>query len=175
MPTSGIPTPLFQALKRSGIQPGQVLIRFYGNNLDFFAECVKREQVEEFVEILPAVSHAQSVTIQRQTDILFLMQSPRQSDAGNVPAKLFEYLGAKRPIIAVGSEGGVVNRIIDEREAGLLSNDPARLARKLEEWVKIKEETGTIPHLPDKCTEGVARADQLAEYETFLLSLLGRN
>jgi hypothetical protein len=37
-----------------------------------------------------------------------------------LPAKVFEYFGARRPILCVPGDGGVVERLLGEAEAGVV-------------------------------------------------------
>ena len=162
------PSQLFEALSRGRFTPDEIKFRFYGWALEYVEEKVREYGVEEFVEILPPVPYKESIALQTGGDALLLMQWNNKADEGNIPAKLFEYLAAKRPIIAVGCETGFVAEEIHRRNAGLLSNDPDKLAAKLREWVEEKKEKKRLPILPESCRKGLSRGEQLAQYQGFL-------
>ncbi len=104
---------------------------------------------------------------QSEADILLLLQRDHSSDEGNVPAKVFEYLGALRPILLLGYEKGVLAGMIRERDAGLISNDPAIIAAQLEAWI-AQLPAGGVPALPETARAGLSRAEQFAVYQAFL-------
>ncbi len=80
--------------------------------------------ITDFVETVPPVSYAESLRIQRNADVLLLLQWNNPREQGNVPAKVFEYLASMRPILGIGYEQGVPAGLIRERGAGLYSSRP---------------------------------------------------
>jgi glycosyltransferase involved in cell wall biosynthesis len=135
------PEPLFQALALLASRPGLDLdrsgfqIRFLGTAPGTVTDLAERHGVAHLVRHLPAVSHRECLAQQAAaTALLFIGWS--DPDLGWLSAKLFEYLGAGRPILAVGPPGGEVSRIL--RECGLpdLSDDPGVIADRLEAWLR---------------------------------------
>ena len=96
------PKPLFQALSEVGFDPKDVRVQFYGNGLDIIRDQADRLGVKDFVEIYPPVPYDDSVDTQRRADVLLLLQWNDPREQGNVPAKLFEYLAVRRPILSIG-------------------------------------------------------------------------
>jgi hypothetical protein len=72
-------------------------------------------------------------------DILLLFQWSDKRDEGNLPGKIFEYLYARRPILLIGYEHGVADRLIRERGAGLASNSPEQIRDQLRAWIEHKQ------------------------------------
>jgi glycosyltransferase involved in cell wall biosynthesis len=68
---------------------------------------VERSAVANLVEMPGYLSHADSVALLRSADLLFLPMHalPRGECAHIVPGKTYEYLAAKRPILAAVPEG----------------------------------------------------------------------
>ena len=54
---------------------------------------------------------------QQEADLLLLVDHPRPGPASNVPTKLYEYLGAGRPILAI-CDTGMVTRLLEQTGAG---------------------------------------------------------
>ena len=54
---------------------------------------------------------------QQEADLLLLVDHPRSGPASNVPTKLYEYLGAGRPILAI-CDTGMVTRLLAQTGAG---------------------------------------------------------
>lgn len=64
------------------------------------------------------VSHREALKIQRSSQVLLLVEIDSEETRGIIPGKLFEYIAAKRPILAVGPENWDVARILQETGAG---------------------------------------------------------
>jgi glycosyltransferase involved in cell wall biosynthesis len=76
------------------------------------------------------LSRAQSLALQRRADALVLITAPQL--AWELPGKLFEYLGASRPVLALAS-GNEAARVVDETGVGwnVPPDDPAAIAAAL--------------------------------------------
>ncbi|MBK9456576.1 MAG: hypothetical protein IPO24_13790 [Bacteroidetes bacterium] len=57
-----------------------------------------------------------------QSTVLLLLLNDTQDIMGRIPAKLFEYLAAKRPVLAIGNLQGDAAKIIHETGAGLVAD-----------------------------------------------------
>ena len=70
-------------------------------------ETVARSAVADLVELPGYLSHAETIAALRRADLLFLPMHglPRGERARIVPGKAYEYLGARKPILAAVPEG----------------------------------------------------------------------
>lgn len=168
------PTPLFTALRQIPRAEQRLRVVFYGTAPDHVRPIAAACGVLPLVELRPAVPHAEALRIQRAADLLLLMQWTDPRDQGHIPAKLFEYLAARRPILGLGLEDGVPARLIRARAAGCFSNDPEAIAAQLKTWLAIHEHSGRIPDLPLEACRGLSRPEQYARLESFLSDLLSR-
>jgi glycosyltransferase involved in cell wall biosynthesis len=162
------PTPLFQALASMPEASAAVRLLFYGTNPAHFLPLAMQQGVGDVVIAHPHIPHAQAAEVQQRADVLLVMQWNDPRDQGHIPAKLFEYLGARRPILGIGLEGGVPARIISERAAGCFTNDPTRIAAQLTTWLATKRRLGRVPPLSVKAAAGFTRAEQFARLEQFI-------
>ena len=121
--------------------------------------------MQDRVVVHPHVPRSGVAAIQQQADVLLLMQWNDPREQGNLPGKLFEYLGARRPILGLGLQDGVPARILRERAAGYFSNDPAQIALQLSAWLDTKRRLGHLPPLPPEAAAGFTRAEQFATLE----------
>ena len=86
------------------------------------SEDVKKSLVEygllEACKFLGYVSHSEAIALQRQSQILLLVEMDRPETRAIIPGKLFEYLAAKRPILALGPLGSDIEGNIAETKSG---------------------------------------------------------
>jgi glycosyltransferase involved in cell wall biosynthesis len=167
------PSPLFEALLKMGALAEKVRVVFHGFFLESAKELAKKYGVEHLVEVNGSVTYAESLKMQTEADILLLLLWSDATERGVYTGKLFEYIGARRPILAVGGVNSVAADMIRERSLGAALDDPAQIAAQLEEWVKQKQETGRIPALPDEAVAGVSREEQTRILEDYFFRLLG--
>lgn len=89
-------------------------VRFLGpppeNGLDL-AEAVASRGLGECVSIAGQVPYDQALRAMAGADILLLMDSPGRTVG--VPAKLYEYLGAGRPVLALGEREGDLAHVLE--------------------------------------------------------------
>lgn len=65
-----------------------------------------------------SVTHEQVYQEYLSSNLLLLLQTNDSGATSQLPGKLFEYLGAKRPILAIGKEGNDISKIIADCSAG---------------------------------------------------------
>ncbi|CCG40542.1 glycosyltransferase [Magnetospirillum molischianum] len=162
------PTPLFTAINALGPRRNLVSVMFVGTEPSHVMPLAIRAGVADLVKVVAPVPYADSIWLQRRADLLLLLQWNAPADFGHVPAKLFEYLAVRRPIIGLGLEDNMPAAVIRERRAGVFSNDPAVLTRALEDWIDIKQREGRIPQLPVQVCAGMDRDTQYTQLAAFL-------
>jgi glycosyltransferase involved in cell wall biosynthesis len=168
------PSPLFAAIGRHDDLKRRVRVVFYGLETDYVPSLARAHGVENIIEIHGRVNHAESLRQQHQSDVLLLMQMDSPLEQGNVPGKLFEYLGARRPILVLGWDQGVPATIVKQRRAGAATTEPDAIAEQLRAWIAIKKREGRLPDLSDDVCAGFTHAEQAARLESFLEGVLTR-
>lgn len=163
------PSPLFAALGLLGEDRARVRVEFYGANEAMLRAVATRHGVLDLVGIHARVPYQDSIDLQMNADVLLLLQWNNPEERGNVPGKLFEYLGSRRPVLGIGFEDGVPARLLKERGAGIVLNDPAQIAQRLRGWLEEKRAQGAIPLLPIEARHDLSREDQYALTERFLM------
>ncbi|MCH9660636.1 MAG: glycosyltransferase family 4 protein [Bacteroidetes bacterium] len=81
------------------------------------------ESIEEYgltdaTETPGYVSHHDALMLQHNAQVLLLVEMDREETRAIIPGKLFEYLRAKRPILAFGPKGSDMAKIIKETRSG---------------------------------------------------------
>ncbi len=163
-----LPDPLFQAMAQLGPAAAQVHVAFYGSDANLVRETARRYGVEQFVAVHAAVPRAEASRVQKESDVLLHLLWNDPAQPGVYSGKLFEYIGARRPILAVGPAGNVAADLIRERGAGVALDDPAQIAAQLMHWLAIKQEQGRIPDLDPAVSAGLEREAQTRRLEAFL-------
>lgn len=73
----------------------------------------------ENYKTLGYVSHQEAIQIQHDAQVLLLVEIDSPETKSIIPGKLFEYVAANRPILAIGPEGSDVEAIIKETNTGV--------------------------------------------------------
>jgi glycosyltransferase involved in cell wall biosynthesis len=118
-PTDRSPLPLLEALERLAVEDGELASRIelvlLGRQTQRDEALLARFERLGLIKHLGYVPRATSLSVQRSADVLVLVSGATPS---SIPLKLFEYLGARRPILHLGQEGAA-QRILDETGAGV--------------------------------------------------------
>ena len=120
------PRPLLRALATvltDGSMPADgirlQLVGGAGGEFDTAGE-VARLGLAHAVEFVPPVSHGESLGYLRAADILLVVQP---DTAVQVPVKLYEYLWARKPILALASPGAVADLVQEGRVGKVVTAD----------------------------------------------------
>ncbi|WP_255406981.1 glycosyltransferase [Rhodoferax sp. OV413] len=114
-PSERDPTQLFAALQRlraaGDLQPAQLRIRFRASaHDDLLAGLASQYGVQDFIELCPSVPYREALAEMLSVDALLVMQASNCN--AQIPAKIYEYLRAGRPILGLtdplGDTAGVL-------------------------------------------------------------------
>lgn len=99
---------------------------------------LKEFGLDTFMENLGYLSHEQVVEMQQKSQVLLLLEIDSEETKGIVPGKLFEYLNAKRPILALGPKGWEAGQLVEQTMAGhfLTHQNKEALKNVLLDWFK---------------------------------------
>ena len=96
-------------------------IQFVGKIAPEVAESLEKYQIKNVSDI-GYVSHQEVVKYQQKSQVLLLAVNNVKSAKGVITGKIFEYLQAKRPILAIGPSNGDLAEILKETNAGKIVN-----------------------------------------------------
>jgi hypothetical protein len=151
-------------------QGGRIRVAAVGRDLAALAASAVRHNVSHLFEILPTVPRLEALRLQRSADLLliFLWQG---SEEGIYTTKFFEYAGAGRPMLAIGSRTGDVARWIEQSVLGSVASTDLEVEEALELWQARKASAGSLS-VPSVAREDFSRQTQFARLEPLLQSLL---
>lgn len=168
------PLPLFAALQMLGPSVEKIRVSFYGHGLDFVKDLAQQQGVNHVVEIHKPVPYNESLHLQMQADVLLLLQWTDLREKGIYTGKLFEYIGARRPILSIGPTTNEPAELIVNKGFGVALDQPEAIASQLRQWIIQKQQSG-IPPLPAEATLPYSRDLQIKCVEQFLQELIPSN
>ena len=137
------PTLLFQALRELPV--GSVHVDFFGTHLEPVHAAVREYDLGGVVTVHGSVSYPEALRAQADADLLLLLLWLDPGDDGSIPAKVYEYLSAGRPILAIGLESSEASKLIRDAGAGRVFQSREQLVAALREWSGQLRTDGSIP------------------------------
>ena len=111
------PKPFLQALADSGLE--DVTVRFVGDFRPADREFMERLGLADRVELVDYVPRRRSLELQRESEaLLLLIPEAAGRGRGVLSGKVFEYIAAERPILAVVPPGGAAAKLLRDTGAG---------------------------------------------------------
>lgn len=93
-------------------------IKLYGP-VDFeIINLINESKLDNNLELHNYMPHAEVVKVMQKSQLLLLPINNTGNLEGILPGKLYEYIGAKRPIIAIGPKNTDAYKVISETQAG---------------------------------------------------------
>lgn len=128
------------------IDEARVRIRFFGPKAPWLENFVKHLRIEKAVSF-DCVDRATALRKQVESQLLLLLNSNDSEDRGVYTGKLFEYLGARRPIISIGGAGGVVKELLVRTNAGVFCGaEPDSMRSAIIDYYREYFRTGVIAY-----------------------------
>lgn len=166
------PEKLFQAIEAMGEDASKFRIHFYGRNMSFLWGMLNNRRVKDCVEIHDPVPYAESVSLQKAADILLLILWDHPEEESVIPGKIFEYMGARRPILSINGRGHVAG-FFEGRNIGINTHEVGAIQVFLATKLAEKQASGAIAGLSAEATSGFTRlamADKIAHELTMVVS-----
>lgn len=153
------PRPFLQAVAcLAGERPdvrSRLQVRLVGSGAPRIARRVQELGLGDVVVVQEPVPHAEAVRLQRAAHGLLLFLTVPSSHSTFVPSKLFEYVAANRPILAV-TRGGALERLLRGRALTpwiFAPEDTIGIAHGILNLFE-RYERGNLPRLPEEVVNG---------------------
>lgn len=111
-------------------------LQFIGVVSEDVLQTIYKYNLKSYVNLIGYVSHKKALKYQEKSQVLLLSEIDSPDTIGIIAGKLFEYMRAKRPILAIGPIGWEVSAIIKETNTGVAFNysDTSNLKSLLLDW-----------------------------------------
>lgn len=96
-------------------------VQFYGDWSDAYDDAVESAGVGDLIETHAFVPHDEIVPVLTGSDCLLYVGGDDPRNRLNVPSKIWDYVGARRPILAVVDPSFRVARLIEEYDLGVVA------------------------------------------------------
>ena len=143
------PAPLLEAvaeLRQEGkISPDDIEVRFFGSNVkETVSPAIEKYNLFGFIRIGDFVPFQESARLQKESSALLLLSWNHSEDKGTLTGKIFEYIGARRPILALAYKGGAIDDLLQESGCGIIANEVNEIKSILLEWLGEFRQHGRI-------------------------------
>ena len=107
------------SLRGEGDPAAQARLTFLGPNSDFIHDLAGKFGVEHLVDRHgDVVPHEKALAAQRSASDLLIFLDSRDVTAHELGSKIFEYAGARRPVLAFGAPGSALRDFIARHRLG---------------------------------------------------------
>jgi len=124
-----------------------IRVQFYGDWNQDYQAYVEQNGLEDVVVTHDRVTHNQIIPVLKGSDILLYLGGDDPNNRLNVPSKVYDYIGARRPILAVVDPSFRVADVMRDNELGVLA-DPAEPHEIADSIRRIR--SGEFEYAPDE-------------------------
>ncbi len=120
------PAALFEAvenlIEQGRVDTAKIKFRFVGRFGNEIFEMFDKATFRDNIEVISYMPHAESIANLIKSDCLLLVVDESKESEEIVPGKVYEYIGVRKPIIAIGPVEGAVGRLIKSTNAGFIAH-----------------------------------------------------
>ncbi|MFN6946559.1 MAG: hypothetical protein ACK4ND_16550, partial [Cytophagaceae bacterium] len=133
-----------ELIKENKLNKHLIEIRFYSKKASWLLNDAKKYNLQDIVNYYGYIDREKILQKQKESQILLVLLENRNIEITYCPAKIYEYLGAKRPIIAIGGDGGYAKDILETTNAGKFAKNVTELKDILVGYYKEFLESGKV-------------------------------
>lgn len=124
------PSPLFNGIQEliaeESIDESDIRIRFIGPPSEYIANLTTKYHLQNVVKQEGFIERDKTIEIQKQAQMLLMLTWNDPKEQGILSGKFFEYVGAKRPILAVGYPDKTIKNILEKGNIGYMIQDSSQ-------------------------------------------------
>jgi glycosyltransferase involved in cell wall biosynthesis len=128
------------------IDPKDVDARFYGPKNRILGKKIEQRQLSAIVRQHGITPRKVCFEKQRESQVLLLFKWEDQRERGWHSGKIFEYLAARRPILATGGASDVITELLNETNAGGDAHTVEDVKKALKKWYTEYKVSGKVSY-----------------------------
>jgi glycosyltransferase involved in cell wall biosynthesis len=114
---------LGELILENRIDKNKILVKLIGNfKKEHMEPFLNKNNLKEIIHILPYMEHDQCILNMAASDCLLLIEGAGPGAEAFYTGKIFEYMVAGRPILAIIPQNGAAAQLIKETNTGLISD-----------------------------------------------------
>ncbi len=146
------PEPLLETIEEliadGAIGADEIRVRLFGPTDPSLEARLEKLAHPEIVKTEGVLPRARIIEEERSSNILLVLNWDNPYVALGYGGKVFEYLGARRPVLAWNPAGGALEELLERTSAGVSVRDRDSLKRVLAAWIKEFKESGGVRYAP---------------------------
>jgi len=124
-----------ELVKDGSVNENKICLKFIGRFGAEVKAMFDGSALKRSIEVVSYLAHHESIGELLRADCLLLVVDESKESAEIVPGKVFEYLGAHRPILAIASEGAIAELLRETKSGNVVDNqDIAGIKRAFVEY-----------------------------------------
>lgn len=158
------------------IDRNRINVKFYvfGYDRPNISRLIESYGLNDVIHEHGKVDYNKSHEIQMSSDVLLLVKWQGKGGEGVYTTKIYDYIGARKPILVVGPEGGIIDELIRRTSSGIIAGDEDSLKKAISVLYGEYIKRGYIKHKGNdqeisKCTRRL-QARELANIFNSLVS-----
>ncbi len=109
-------------LKQEKIERNLLKLRFIGRFGQDIYEVFDKSGLQDIIETIPYLPHSESIKKLIESDALLLVIDEAKESEEIVPGKVYEYIGVRKPILALGPKDSAIARLLKETNSGKIAH-----------------------------------------------------
>jgi len=144
------PSKFFAALRDlisdETVDPREIEVRFYGSKHDWLDKEIQQYGLSNIVKQHGVVPRQIVLEKQIESQLLLSLKWEDPQQRGWYSGKIFEYLAARRPILAIGGSDDIIKELLDETKAGICALAVEDVKSTLSELYSEYKLTGRVSY-----------------------------
>ncbi|MCX7736398.1 MAG: glycosyltransferase family 4 protein [Candidatus Kapabacteria bacterium] len=120
------PDSFFQAIEKliadRKINPDDLKLVFVGRFGDEIHDMFNKVSFKNSIQVFGYVPHKESVEFILRSDVLLLVVDESKESEEIVPGKVYEYIGTRKPVLAIAPNNSAIAKLIKETNSGLIAH-----------------------------------------------------